>query len=163
MKKQIQSVTENEEGMILITALVLLVVLTLIGISAMQSSTLQERMAGNMEQRDIAFQMAEAGLREAEDIFLSGLLPDFGTEGVYIAGHATLAPPAAWWVGDEDSAEADSGARYVIEFITEISTGSTSSDSMAFAPEIFDAAMYRITSRAESGRAVVMLQTTFQF
>ncbi|TWI71813.1 type IV pilus assembly protein PilX [Desulfobotulus alkaliphilus] len=159
MKNQIQHVTENEDGIILITALVLLVVLTLIGIGAMQSSTMQERMAGNMEQRDIAFQMAEAGLREAEEFFITNVLPDFGTGGVYIAGNA----PARWWEGSGNSAGADSGARYIIEFVTEISTGSSSSNSMAFAPVSFDAAMYRITSRAESGRAVVMLQTTFQF
>lgn len=56
----------NEKGAALIAGLLILVVLSILGITTMQSSLLQERMAGNMEQRDIAFEMAEAGLRHGE-------------------------------------------------------------------------------------------------
>ena len=50
----------------LITALLLLVVLTLLGASSIQNTVLQERMAGNINQRNLAFQAAEASLRDAE-------------------------------------------------------------------------------------------------
>ena len=53
-------------GAALFTALVFLVVLTIIGITAMQTTTMQQRMAGNNRDRGVAFQAAEAMLREAE-------------------------------------------------------------------------------------------------
>ena len=56
----------NEKGAALIAGLLILVVLSILGITTMQSSLLQERMAGNMEQRDVAFELAEAGLRHGE-------------------------------------------------------------------------------------------------
>lgn len=63
MKNQLPSF---QQGAALITALVFLIVLTIIGITAMQTTTMQERMAGNARDREIAFQSAEAMLREAE-------------------------------------------------------------------------------------------------
>jgi type IV pilus assembly protein PilX len=58
---------KNERGMVLVTSLALLLILTLLGISAMQTTTLEERMSGNISDRNIAFQAAEAALRDAED------------------------------------------------------------------------------------------------
>jgi type IV pilus assembly protein PilX len=57
----------NENGVALIAGLLILVVLSILGLSTMRSSLLQERMVGNTEQRDNAFEMAEAGLRHAEN------------------------------------------------------------------------------------------------
>jgi type IV pilus assembly protein PilX len=56
----------RQKGFVLITALIFLVILTLLGISSMQASTLQERMAGNLSDRNIALQAAELALRDAE-------------------------------------------------------------------------------------------------
>lgn len=44
----------------------MLLLLTIIGVSALQTTTLEEKMAGNMRDRVIAFQAAEAALRDAE-------------------------------------------------------------------------------------------------
>lgn len=55
-----------QRGAALVVALILLVVVTLMGISGMQNTALQERMSGNMFDRSIAMQAAEAGLRAAE-------------------------------------------------------------------------------------------------
>lgn len=57
----------RERGAILITALLLLMVLTILGTSSIQNTVLQERMAGNLNNRNLAFQASEAALREAED------------------------------------------------------------------------------------------------
>lgn len=54
------------EGAALITSLVFVTVLTLVGVTAMQTTTMQERMAGNSRDHELAFQAAEAMLREAE-------------------------------------------------------------------------------------------------
>ncbi len=66
-------------------ALIFLVLLTLLGVSAMQTATMEERMAGNMRNENLAFQAAEAALRDAEDL-LGGAAPPTtfnGTGGLY--------------------------------------------------------------------------------
>lgn len=56
----------NQHGAALIIALIFLVILTLLGIVAAGVSGLEERMAGNTRDRDLAFEAAEAALRDAE-------------------------------------------------------------------------------------------------
>ena len=56
----------KQKGVALIIALILLTVSTLIGITAVSSTILEEKMAGNILNKNIAFQAAEAMLREAE-------------------------------------------------------------------------------------------------
>jgi type IV pilus assembly protein PilX len=57
---------KSQSGVVLVVSLIMLLLLTIIGISGMQSTVLEERMAGNMRDRNLAFQAAEAGLRDAE-------------------------------------------------------------------------------------------------
>lgn len=56
----------RQGGAILITALLLLMVLTILGASSIQNTVLQERMVGNVNNRNLAFQASEAALREGE-------------------------------------------------------------------------------------------------
>jgi type IV pilus assembly protein PilX len=56
----------RQNGAILVVSLLLLLVLTMLGLTAMQMTRMEERMSGNTRDRDIAFQGAEAGLREGE-------------------------------------------------------------------------------------------------
>lgn len=56
----------GQHGFVLITVMMFLLVMTIIGVSAMDSSTLQERMSANMRDQDISFQAAENALREGE-------------------------------------------------------------------------------------------------
>lgn len=56
----------RQTGAVLAMALIFLLLLTIIGISAISTSTLQEKMSGNMQDRNRAFQAAEATLRDAE-------------------------------------------------------------------------------------------------
>jgi len=57
----------RQDGAILVVSLLLLLVMTLLGLTAMQVTRMEERMAGNARDMDLAFQSAEAGLRDAED------------------------------------------------------------------------------------------------
>jgi len=57
-------------GAVLIMSLVMLLVLTILGIGAMQSATMEERMAGNLRDEDLAFQTSEAALREAQRLVM---------------------------------------------------------------------------------------------
>ncbi|WP_431196864.1 pilus assembly PilX family protein [Pseudomonas baetica] len=56
----------TQRGMALLVSLVFLLLLTLIGLSSMQSATLQEKMAGSVALRNQSFQNAEAALRVGE-------------------------------------------------------------------------------------------------
>ncbi len=81
----------TQRGSALVISLVFLVVMTLIAVGAMRDTTLQERMAGNLRDRSLAFQAAEAALREGENWLLS-------PAGRLTAGNlaADLLDPAAW-------------------------------------------------------------------
>ena len=57
---------ESQRGAVLIISLLILVVLTVLGISAMSSTSIEERMSLNLRDREVAFQAAEATLRQAE-------------------------------------------------------------------------------------------------
>lgn len=56
----------RQRGMALIISLVLLLSMTLLALAAMQTTTLEERMAGNVRSENIALQAAESALRSAE-------------------------------------------------------------------------------------------------
>lgn len=60
------SSANREKGAALITSLIFLTVLTILGMSTLGTALLESRMAGNMRDRNIAFQAAEMGLRDAE-------------------------------------------------------------------------------------------------
>lgn len=57
-----------ERGAVLIVALVMLLLLTVIGLASMRGTSLQESMAGNLRDGDVAFQAAEASLRKGEEV-----------------------------------------------------------------------------------------------
>lgn len=56
---------KTQQGVVLITALVFLVILTLLGITSMSTNTLEERMAANSQEMNRVFQAAESGLETA--------------------------------------------------------------------------------------------------
>ncbi|MBX3704486.1 MAG: hypothetical protein KF822_11995 [Steroidobacteraceae bacterium] len=60
-------VPRSQRGAILVISLLLLLVMTVLGLAAMQVTRMEERMAGNTRDVNIAFQGAEAGLRDAEN------------------------------------------------------------------------------------------------
>ena len=58
----------KESGAVLIVSLVFLVVLTLLGISSMDSTILETKLAANERERNWAFQVAEMGLMNGTDL-----------------------------------------------------------------------------------------------
>jgi type IV pilus assembly protein PilX len=61
----------RQDGFSLVIVLVFMLVLIMIGITGMQASGLDERMAGHSRDRSVALQAAEATLRVAENKTLS--------------------------------------------------------------------------------------------
>jgi type IV pilus assembly protein PilX len=66
-------------------ALILLLILSLLGVTAARMQTVEERMARNNDNRQIGAQAAEAALRSAENGLLTGLYSNFAgnTNGLY--------------------------------------------------------------------------------
>lgn len=67
----------KQSGVVLVVSLIMLLLLTLIGLSGMQSTILEEKMAGNMRDRNLAFQAAESALQDAEQHILVGGISGF--------------------------------------------------------------------------------------
>lgn len=64
---------KNEQaGVVLVVCLIMLLLLTLMGVSGMGTTALEEKMASNMRDRNIAFQAAESTLRHAEQFVEDG-------------------------------------------------------------------------------------------
>ncbi len=60
---------------LLIVALIMLpALLTIIGLSSMRGTSLQENMAGNMRDGNLALQASEAALRKAEEVVVAKFL-----------------------------------------------------------------------------------------
>lgn len=166
----------RQRGMTLIVGLIMVLLMTLVGMAAIRGSSMQELMAGNMRDRNLAFQAAEAGLRQGENQLTNATLPAFDgtTVGLYEAidgSSSTGFWDAYGW--DAASASTSMGLeyvkaqpRYVIEEVTSASTLSADGGAIDFASTLKteETVFYRVTSRGEGGTdgAVVILQSTYK-
>ncbi|HRP35733.1 MAG TPA: PilX N-terminal domain-containing pilus assembly protein [Gammaproteobacteria bacterium] len=158
-KQPEQSLTrQRERGSALAVALIFLLLMTLLGISAMRGSNMQERMAGNLRDRNLAFQASEAALRGGETWLLN--IVNQQTADL----NAQMLNPAAW----DGAAPAPTGSVAALD-------GQLASDPEFYVgppslrrvgiqlPPDFRR-IYPVTARGEGGsdNAVVVLQSTFE-
>ena len=69
----------GQAGIVLFMSLVMLLLLTMLGVSSIQTTSLQLRMARNANDGNLAFQAAEVALRDGEDLLEDlNSLNDFG-------------------------------------------------------------------------------------
>ena len=120
------SLSGRQQGVALIVALIFLGVLAILGVAIARNSSMEERMAGNTRDRDLAFQAAEAALKDAEaDLFPGFLANAFdGTTPGLIQYVANANDPAYWRAYNWDAASQEATTalanveakpRYVIE------------------------------------------------
>ena len=130
-KHKIQQSFQKQRGAALILSLILLLVMTLLALSSTRTATMEEKMANNMRDINLAFEAAESGLREAETWIEQQTTDPARSNGnafVYKAGALpNLANrDHAWWTSADHTAtygEAGSSAleevhtqpRFVIE------------------------------------------------
>ncbi len=89
-------ISSRQHGFVLIMTLVFLVLLTIIGLTAMSTTSLEEKMAGNIKDKNLAFQAAEAALITGENWIYSQIKrpePD-NSAGIYEPDSTTSTP---WW------------------------------------------------------------------
>lgn len=180
IRKQQTIVIRQQAGVVLVVGLVLLLILTVIGLASIRGSDLQERMAGNMRDRNMAFQASEAALREGEDLLNLAVLPSF--TGITVGYWPDLNKPGALrprpviWTPQEWEANSIRLAANTISHIVEqprytiekvIVTGMAAKEGSGVDHEsverVQDAEYFRITSRGVglTNDSEVILQSTF--
>ena len=167
---------QTQTGVALFISLVLLLVLTIIGVSSVQTTTLELRMSRNEHDRLLAFQSAESALRDAEVALeaVANTTVFDGTNGLYQI--ANMGNDEVWWDnatwGGANSIAAPTNiagtagqARYIIEhmgaILREENAYQQDGPYQVSGSDRID--MFRITARGIGGtdNAVVMLQTTY--
>lgn len=131
----------------------MLLLLTIIGVTAIQTTSLEEKMAGNMRDQNLAFQAAESALRVGETETATIAASDFYT------GSTNPLSDINW--ANASVRAYKENALYIIEpptitygFGYEAGTPSSSAQTNYW---------YRITARGTSGtgNAIVILQSIF--
>jgi type IV pilus assembly protein PilX len=176
----------RQQGAILVVSLILLLVMTVLALGASQSTRMQERMAGNLRDRDLALQSAEAGLRTGERLLDDPALTSAPFPcttprcRVYelntLTGNVAYQLPTWWntnawqysasesWSGTTSNAIRGAGMarwdpQFFVEEMEEVTDALTIPPSGPPPSRIY----YRITSSGRGGTdtAQVVLQSTF--
>jgi len=159
-----------QHGAVLIVSMLLLLVMTLIGITGMRNTTLEEKMAGNTRDSHLAFNAAEAGLRESESLLQAAVLPAFKTyDGINTGGYyhldSTIWQKINW--GDakmvlDCGAVVPGVAAAPVCYVEELPAVGSPADLEAGIA--LTNTMFRVTARAVGGSstAEAILQATFR-
>lgn len=178
-----QSAAHRQQGMVLVVGLVMVLLITIIGMSAIRGSGLQESMAGNMRDRNIAFQAAESALREGEAVIGPSVpvLPAFSClTGVGLCPDRNTTPQNSviYWTATNWTQTAKettlafedvtSPPKYIVEEL-EVDVGASaaaegSAIDVGGMQSTGDATPYRITAQGYgiSPDTQVILQTTYK-
>jgi type IV pilus assembly protein PilX len=166
----------RQRGVSLVVALILLLIMTLLGLAALRTTSLQEHMSANMIDRTAQFQAAESALREAEALIASGItVPSAGTCSNGICATPVSGAADRWldasfgdasWRTSNGTGNRDAAitTRYIIEYMGDGAYGPDCNVSQSTESSDINCDMlrYRITARSTgAGRARVLLQTNF--
>ena len=124
----------QQRGAVLIISLIMLLVLTLLGVTSMRTTVLEEKMAGNLRDKNTAFQAAETALRDGEALIntLVATSSFDGTNGRL--GSADTDPDFFNMTWSDSNSIEYSGTmtgvttqpRYILKFVKQVSSDSGS-------------------------------------
>jgi len=175
--------SRKQRGAVLVVALIFLVVMTMLILASIRGTVMQERMASNLYDRSLAFQAAEAALREGERFVLETAPKPTAT--ACVSGNCGKPDPAVLpvWQAEANWTAAHSAAdghghvisigtlpvapKFLVELLAadmpEVNLCASTAidpDAPCFAGP--QGLRYRITARSgEAGRAVVLLQSVY--
>jgi type IV pilus assembly protein PilX len=177
MKQKTHFSYSGQSGSVLIISLIVMLVLTILGVSGMKSAVLEEKMAGNMRDSQLAFQAAEATLKEAEKFIENNVVSvsNFdtdGSDGLYDKSQLQLWNNINWNSDDSlefsnfaSSSDVNTAPRFIIEHLAsqKNNVDTLNLDNYGQGTGAGRVEMFLITARAigNSGNAVVMLQSTY--
>lgn len=176
MQKRIMSFHQSQRGAVLIIGLVLLLILTTIGMSGVGISSLQEKMAGALRDRQVAFQAAEAALKLGEQFVADAATLSTSTHGVIDmqpqAGMVDFWETFDWQtngvqpVDDYEVAGVAIQPFFVVEYLAESTSdvAGTAGQQLDYMSVSGSKAIYRITARGVGATesAEVILQSTIE-
>jgi type IV pilus assembly protein PilX len=161
----------RQRGISLIVSLVLLVIVTLLAVGSLRGVLLQARMSGTTTDRSLAFEAAEAALRDAERraaVVSSSSFPTANCTDGYCATPAAASAPR--WMQDDftgwrtSTAAAPTEAppqQAIVEDMGDAPNWAGCENEIPRQPNC-STRRYRITSRSTAeGRATVLLQSQF--
>ena len=168
---------KTQSGAALVVSMLILLVMTLIGISSLQTTTLEEKMASNTRERQQAFEAAEAAIAGAEafvrnSIAVTSNFDTDGSDGLYDNSVQERWKSLAW-DGTDSLAYSTytstySGAnppRYIVEHYGTATSGGNQYNLGNYGQGSGggDVELFRITVRGTGAddRSPVFLQTTY--
>jgi type IV pilus assembly protein PilX len=156
----------HQSGVVLVVSLIILVLLTIIGLAGMQSTSLEEKMAGNMRAKNQAFQAAEGALQAGEIYvqILSGKQPDGSLDCPVTDMDDGLVNSATEPAIDIGSGSVWSGKDWCAVDPDDSGNCSTNTHQPRFVVQcLAEQGVYRITAYAKGATpdAVVVLQSVY--
>ncbi len=167
----------GQKGVALVMALVFLLLLTIMGLTAMSTTSLEEKMAGNVKDKNLSFQAAESALLVGES-WLSSLLgwPGINNSIGLYQFDSTSGDPV-WdtvdWTGTADLVVypntpgttvggglngVSTQPKYIVEYVTQVREQGGSIGITAPTNWVFRTTAY---GTGGTNAAVTMLQTTY--
>ena len=154
-----------------------MLVLTILGVSGMKTSLLEEKMAGNLRDSQLAFQAAEATLKQAEQyieqniVSISGFDND-GSDGLYDKTTERPWESINWdstdsieYTNFDTSYSIHTPPRFILQHLVSQNNNNDelNLDNYGQGTGSGRIEMFLITARAtgSSGNSVVMLQSTY--
>jgi len=159
--------SRGHRGATLIVGMILLLLMTAVALATLKVVKTDEHLAGNTQDRNLAFQAAEAALREAELMLLQPTLPAFdGSDGLYLYSDAGIPTPPSFSGSNarrygETLSGVDQPPLYIVE---RMAPGAVPGDSLLMGVRYGAERRwpYRVTSLGFGGSASTrsVLQTT---
>ena len=163
----------KQTGAALIVSLMMLLVMTIIGVTSMQTNIVEERMAGNSRDMALSLQAAEASLRKAEADIEAIVSPaaafDGTTDWLYPNGsNVDVYANATWTTANPygtNITNITSQPKYIIELVGEIGSATTDVNINGYGESSGAGTVnsFRITARGTGGsdNAVTLLQSYY--
>lgn len=156
----------KQSGVVLVVGLIMLLLLTLIGVTGSQTTGLEEKMTGNKKNYNIAFQAAESALRAGEAATATIVAANYytGSTQPYDWANAKVSP---YHGGTLVGVQVANAPKYIIEMIGTTNTVTSSGGSLeagTAASASGTANWYRITAQGKGtdANAVVTLQSIYK-
>lgn len=171
---------DRQAGVVLVFCLVMLLLLTLLGLSGVQSTSMQQRMARNARDVNLAFQATEAAITDAERFLdtLNGIgpfqaagandnglylaaafneVPNWRINGLWTSSKLSVAPTRIAGVAEQP--------KFIIEYmrtvVSDVDTLNIDNIGQDSGGGLVD--IYRVTAYGTGGSATshVMIQSTY--
>ena len=158
------ALSSKNKGMVLVISLVFLILLCILGLASMQSVNMQEKMAGNHRDHQIAFHSSESALRDGEDLLKSNALIFDGANGLYdtsYTGDIDWRSSSIAWRLSTQSLNTNFVPKFIIE---KLPADFQDPETLVAGEPTTDIELYRVTAIGfgQNGLGKVVLQSIYR-